>query len=246
MGKAWEAIQSLIKEGKVIRKELRKQCKEKKDINVKTFDANIKRNVKSGHLGTAVFRKNGKKEDVLILEEEELWQTLQRLKEKVKNRKNVSVSVIRKRETVSTETDIVSQYYVSVENAGLQVIEKARARILLIDLSESKVLHDHEIAWPQRSYETDLLKGFLRELIAFEVCFSPRMLGGREERYRISISSAEKRTTVDINRPCLLLVEIYAKDCYGAKGFFLHGGNTRHLQTFELVEIKSASYHVPF
>jgi len=247
MGRTWEAIVKGIRQGKILKKDLKEYCTKLRMINSKTFDANVRRNVeKSGLLAKVIFWKDNRIVEALFLREEELWRTLQSVNEKVKNRENVSVSNLSKRETVSIETGVVSQYYVSVENTRLQVIEKVHARILLIDLLESKVLHDHDIAWPQKSYETDLLKGFLQELIAFEVRFSPMILGGREERYQISISSAEKRTTTYIKRSYLLLVEIYAKDCYGVKGFFLHGSNTGHLQTFELVEIKSASYHVQF
>ena len=65
MGRAWMAIKDGIEQGIIFRKGLKEYCTGKKwNVNPKTFNANIKRNVqKSGELADVVFRKNHRKEE---------------------------------------------------------------------------------------------------------------------------------------------------------------------------------------
>jgi len=225
MGRAWMAIKDGIEQGIIFRKGLKEYCTGKK----------------WGELADFVFRKNHRREEVLLLEKEELWQRLQGICEKVKKARDVTISSLGKR-----DTGITSRYYISVENLRSQPLQGVRTRLLMIDPQQSEILCDYDIVWSNGEYETKLFRGFPQKLLIFKTTPSPVILGSENKSLQITLLVKGKEEKFNLDKHFIIIIEVYGKDCYGVKGFFLHYHTPRSIQVFELVEVRSATYNIVF
>lgn len=243
MGTAWMAIKDGINHGIIFRKDLKKYCTAKKwNINPKTFNANILRNIrKSGELADVIFEKNHRKMEVLLLRKEELWGRLRGIHQKVQDAKNVALLSLQKRETSTT-----SQYYVSMECTRSQPIEGVRARLLMIDPQQSEILYDYDSVWTHGEHETKLFRGFPQRLLILETIPSPVILGGENERVQFSLSTRGKEERFKLDKHYMLIVEVYGEGCYAVEGFFLFHATSMDVQIFKLVGVRSANYEIVF
>lgn len=238
MGRTWSAIKDGMKHGIIFRADLKKYCTEREDVNPKTFNENIRRNVKkSGELADVVFKKKRKKIEVLLLRKKELWHRLEGINERSVSARNVAISSLQKR-----KLGLTCQYYLEVENLTWQPLQQVHSRLMLVDLQQSKILYDQDGVWSDVRSVTELFRGFPERLLAFEVETSTLMRGEDEWLYVLKMGRKER---FNVDNHFMLIFEVYGKNCYGVKGFFLYHLPSS-IETFSITGVKSSTYNITF